>query len=107
MLFGDCEKMIKKTTTITCAVCGADCSIKTNCRPNMVQVYHLEIGISGLSVEGKVVPRGDERFAVDLCPKCYDNWLLLDRQEKRKPTQFVYYLKKDPNNESWWNRRKE
>lgn len=102
--------MIKKTTTttITCDVCGADCSIKTNCRLNMVQVYHLDIGISGLSLEGKVVPRGDERFAVDLCPKCYDGWMLLNHNGPyRKPTQFVYYLKKDHTERSWWNRRKE
>lgn len=89
--------MIKKTTTITCDVCGADCSVKGNCRPTMVQVYHLDIGISGSSLEGKVVPRGDERFAVDLCPKCYEGWMLLNHAGPyRKPTEFVYHLRKDP-----------
>ena len=103
--------MIKRTTTITCDVCGADCSIKTNCRPNMVQVYHLDIGISGLSVEGKVVPRGDERFAVDLCPKCYDGWMLLNHAGPyRKPTEFIDPRIKERAQDSLierWNRRKE
>lgn len=83
--------MITKITKITCDVCGADCSTRHDAKPSLIQSYHLDIQICGCTVAGAVIPRtGEQTYGVDMCPKCYENWMLLNHGEVyRKPTEFI------------------
>lgn len=83
--------MITKITRITCDKCGADCTTRHDAKPSLIQSYHLDIQICGRTVAGAVVPRtGEKTYGVDLCPKCYENWMLLNHMGAyRKPTEFI------------------
>lgn len=93
--------MIERITKRTCDKCGADCTTRQDAKPSLIQSYHLDIQICGCTVTGTVVPRGEQTYGVDLCPKCYENWMLLNHMGAyRKPTEFI-----DPHKKDSWNRR--